>query len=311
MNSILHILYQTPGFIKFILDNKYQKKKDTVNNCYELFTITKNNNGSMIEPLLFRKQLGCINKLWMENNQQDSSEFLNFIINEIIKNVGKKVYLPHYDKYNDDIPIIKMLYDLICESKILHFKQTEFSELSNMFNSYNKKIIRCGLCRTKSFVIDPFIILSLGIPDDTENITLENCLDEYYKSEEIEYNCSFCGLSKKSNSRTLIFETSDVLIFLLKRFNKEQKIKKNIKYPEEIDITKYITNTNNNNNNNNIYKLFAVNIHNGTDMNYGHYTSYIKNLDNNKWYNYNDEHVSSINDFYSQDAYILFYNRTK
>mgnify|MGYP000927889442 CR=1 FL=1 len=93
-----------------------------------------------------------------------------------------------------DISLLKNIYPILYGKK--------FSFL------YNKKIIRCSLCRTKSFVIDPFIILSLGIPDDTENITLENCLDEYYKSEEIEYNCSFCGLSKKSNSRTLLFESS-------------------------------------------------------------------------------------------------------
>jgi len=43
----------------------------------------------------------------------------------------------------------------------------------------------------------------------------------------------------------------------------------------------------------------------------GHYTAYIKLLDENRWYNFDDSHVSAINeeDVKSGAAYVLFYRR--
>lgn len=45
----------------------------------------------------------------------------------------------------------------------------------------------------------------------------------------------------------------------------------------------------------------------------GHYTAYIKLLDEERWYNFDDSHVSAINeeDVKSGAAYVLFYRRVR
>jgi ubiquitin carboxyl-terminal hydrolase 4/11/15 len=59
-----------------------------------------------------------------------------------------------------------------------------------------------------------------------------------------------------------------------------------------------------------IYDLYAVANHYGTMMG-GHYTAFCKNFFDQKWYEFNDERVSRINEdeVVSSSAYVLFYRR--
>ncbi|KAK9092099.1 hypothetical protein Syun_027010 [Stephania yunnanensis] len=61
-----------------------------------------------------------------------------------------------------------------------------------------------------------------------------------------------------------------------------------------------------------LYELYALSNHYGS-MGSGHYTAHIKLLDENKWYNFDDSHVSLINEeeVKSAAAYVLFYRRVK
>lgn len=51
-----------------------------------------------------------------------------------------------------------------------------------------------------------------------------------------------------------------------------------------------------------VYELYAVLIHSGAIAG-GHYYAYIKDLDTNKWYNFNDSHVSPIDESVVQEAW--------
>ena len=85
-----------------------------------------------------------------------------------------------------------------------------------------------------------------------------------------------------------------------------RKLKNKVKYPvKELDLTKY---TSEYNKKSYKYNLFAVNIHsdNGS-IHSGHYYSYCKNIVDNRWYCYNDEHTVPINNLQSENAYLLFY----
>jgi len=59
-----------------------------------------------------------------------------------------------------------------------------------------------------------------------------------------------------------------------------------------------------------IYDLYAVSNHYGS-LNGGHYTAYCKNPVYNKWYEFDDSSVSSIDpgSAVSKAAYVLFYKR--
>jgi len=59
-----------------------------------------------------------------------------------------------------------------------------------------------------------------------------------------------------------------------------------------------------------IYDLYAVSNHFGS-MGGGHYTAFAKNPHFNKWFEFDDETVSSISEssVVSRAAYVLFYKR--
>lgn len=61
------------------------------------------------------------------------------------------------------------------------------------------------------------------------------------------------------------------------------------------------------------YDLYGVTNHYGS-LHGGHYTAYCKNHLTNKWYGFNDSHVSSVggdvaSTVVSNGAYILFYRK--
>ena len=97
------------------------------------------------------------------------------------------------------------------------------------------------------------------------------------------------------------------MIVVLKRFDNRGRKKNNfIKFPFELDLTKYCVGYKKNSYK---YNLISVANHDGS-LNSGHYYSYVKNQ-NGKWYTYNDTVVSQMesSNVVSQSAYCLFYKQ--
>ena len=113
-----------------------------------------------------------------------------------------------------------------------------------------------------------------------------------------------------------------ILICHFKRFSwTGQKIRNPIEFDEEIQIDaeyiclkeKYQTKKEIAQELNHVYKLYALIVHEGKSTKQGHYYSYIKNTNNDTWYEYNDNLVKMIGPNLNSvkkntnNAYILFY----
>ena len=105
MNSILHILQQTPIFYEFITqykfyDNIKHLSKEQINKLitfelFKLFRHSHENDNSVIVPNNFYEKIGKKNSIWAEHQQQDSQEFLIFLLSTIEEEIGNKViFLP-------------------------------------------------------------------------------------------------------------------------------------------------------------------------------------------------------------------------
>ena len=139
------------------------------------------------------------------------------------------------------------------------------------------------------------------------------CFKNFIKLEKLEANnewfCPDCKNHVKATKKMEIFNSPNILIIHLKRFRNNSKIDTLVKFPlDGLDISDFVINKKNGEKF--IYDLFAVSNHFGS-MGFGHYTAYAKNYFTNKWYDFDDSHVTekSESDIVNSSAYVLFYRR--
>ena len=323
INSILAILQQTPIFADYILNASYKDKiKSTDSILFQLYNIlnlSHTYDNYNINPDTFRKIVSLKNEMWGYNQQQDSQEFLSFLINSIEEEISEKVQFVPGRINNTNSTSINInnsmnnsmncnLISLMANNSWQNFIKKEFSIIKKLFYGMNHITITCNNCNNKSHNFDYFHILQLSCYD-----TLYECLDKFTKEEIVDEDnmikCDFCGKYNKSIKQTKIWTLPKILIIQFKRFqNSRTKISKMIDYPMTLNMSKYINNININNN----YTLYAVNNHHnhGNSINRGHYTSTVINRFDNKWYIFNDTNdLEETDDIINKNAYNLFYIR--
>ncbi len=254
MNSILHILQQTPTFIEYIsqakfkdsiikkinkkiLDkpelNKEQVLKEYV--CFELFRLLKTsleNDDSSINPSTFKSLIGKKNDMWNEYNHQDSQEFFNFLISQLEEEVGMKAeFLPGFNYYESNsqtpytVPIA--IKNVVAINALGKFQAREYSPLKNLFDGMGQSNRKCLCCNTTSTAFEPFLTLPVSVPiknksDMYKTFNIYDCLDHFSAEEQLDadnkMNCEMCGLKTQGHSKTLLWKTPKVLVIHIKRF---------------------------------------------------------------------------------------------
>ncbi|MFS7964623.1 putative ubiquitinyl hydrolase 1 [Helianthus anomalus] len=152
-----------------------------------------------------------------------------------------------------------------------------------------------------------------------EPLSLYTCIEAFLREEplvpEDMWFCPQCKEQRQASKKLDLWRLPEVLVIHLKRFaysrTMKSKLETLVNFPiHDFDLTKYVANKNNNRPQ--IYELYALANHYG-NLGSGHYTAHIKLINENKWYNFDDNHVSAISedDVKSNAAYVLFYRRAK
>ena len=150
-----------------------------------------------------------------------------------------------------------------------------------------------------------------------KTITLDGCLELFSKPEVLGENdlwyCPKCKKHQQATKKIEIWSVPDVLAIHLKRFESSRsfsdKIDATVEFPiEGLDMSKYVADEETQKTM--IYDLCAVDNHFG-GIGGGHYTAYVRNFVDDKWYYYDDSRVSPANplDAIRGSAYLLFYRR--
>lgn len=153
----------------------------------------------------------------------------------------------------------------------------------------------------------------------SEPLSLYTCLEAFLREEplvpEDMWYCPQCKDQRQASKKLDLWRLPEVLVIHLKRFSYSRSMKHKLEtfvnFPiHDFDLTNYVANKNNSRRQ--LYELYALTNHYG-GMGSGHYTAHIKLLDENRWYNFDDSHISPINedDVKSAAAYVLFYRRVK
>lgn len=149
------------------------------------------------------------------------------------------------------------------------------------------------------------------------SITLDECLKLFSKPEVLgvsdSWYCPKCKDHRQATKQLQLWNTPDILLIHLKRFENQRsfsdKIDVTVEFPiEGLDVSPYIVSSIEEKGT--IYDLFAVDNHYG-GLGGGHYTAYAKNETDGKWYYFNDSRVSPTdpNQSIAGSAYLLFYAR--
>lgn len=236
--------------------------------------------------------------------QQDSQELLMSLLDALHEDLnqaheveGNKPEVP---------PKSQDSYDLYVSRNI--------SPIVSLFNGKIIGTVNCMKCNHTTTSYEPFLYLSLSIPNKLlGTVRLSDCLKAFAEKEILDGpNQCFCPKCKKkvrSQKKTAIYSCSKILIIQLKRFASRGrytiKIDTLVDYPEKFDINPFTVEKNKT-----IYKLIGVVFHSGR-LTGGHYTSASLDRVSGQWFMFNDQTVKPVSskEIHNNRAYILFYER--
>jgi len=344
MNSILVILQQSPLFCDYMVSGKFKTlldknkyNQDNFNDLisyqiHKLFKVSLTLENAIITPSSLRYVCTKKDFSWGEQTQQDSCEFIQFLISNIEEEIGMKVEIltglninKKYKLYSVDVSIDS----IISTFDYYNFIKKEFSPIKTLFTGLEETKTYCSVCGNKKNNNQTFSILQLPIPveDSIETIDIYKCLDKWSEKETLDnmnrMTCDFCGVKSNIIRQNYIYKTPKILIIQLKRFKRDMcgmvssKINNKVNYPVlDLDISNYISNSSPSkiNSINSRYNLFGINIHlDFENIECGHYISIVKNRFDNNWYLFNDEkdpiQINKEHQIINKKAYMLFYYR--
>lgn len=315
INTTLQCLGHCTHFLEYVLNGEY--KQETGSLLTELREIFKelwvNDNG--VIPNRFLKYLHQHVRGINIMEQNDIQEFLTLFVDKLNACIAIRV--------TPEMALSRTQYADSQYDKLRHkidrawFNSVgiEYSPLVDFF--YGQSIVQviCGHCRKIHHTYEPFSILLLPLPGNSDGTDIIACLNHYILEETLndhthrgdDWKCDGCKQSVKSIKTTKFWRLPRILTICLKRFTHD--LRKNntyVKAPTQLDLSKYIigpetTNTNN------MYQLCSIACHAGSHNN-GHYYALCRNPDSN-WYMIDDTIITGFKDKYETPptSYMLFY----
>jgi ubiquitin C-terminal hydrolase len=318
MNSVIqclsHLLIFHPnnqGFLDACTNHCHKKNFDIIQEWLKLQKQLWSNKSS--DPIDPREFLKCfiqkVNEydLYFENFQQnDVDEFLSILIDILHRSLKDNIKINAYGSVKNEED--KIAYNSIISWK--NFFEEDYSFFTKKLYSQLLTSTHCSHCDYCTHNHDPLMVIQLPVTNNTDSII--KCFDEYCKLESVDkhnqWKCDKCNQRVCPKKKTIFWKLSDIIIILLKRYDKNnQKINKHISYPEILDMYPYSPNYHNLDL---YYKLSGFCVQSGT-MNGGHYYSICKNDIDKQWYLYDDDTVHHITKEVAlkKPAYCLFYKR--
>lgn len=339
LNSIIQGILGTlelENYFKNDLEGKFELAKQQLDHStikrmitYNIYKIFK---GGVIDKYLLNLRL-LFNHYSGDEGQQDSQEFLNYILDKIHEETKKSLCIEYnnvpdnvVNYWNriknlseDEIRKIKLFF--IEEDTVIkfcyywhNFLNKNYSIIVDVFGCIYVTEIKCSSCNNISVNYEYMITLPLSIENEGNN-NLDDLLGNYCKVEILKddnmYYCEICNKKTIATKMVKIWNLSKNLIILIKKYsNNLTKTNSIVKYPFNINLKSYIYNLKIKYWNDNYeYELYNVTNHIGT-VSSGHYYAYNRS-NNDEWYKCDDETITKVNkeEVSNCNGYILWYKK--
>lgn len=315
MNSALqclsHLITFHPNNEKFFRECKRADQNSLIYEWFQFQRLMWSNDKSVhLNPinLLKRFQELCLSKDLYFNNfdQNDVDEFLVLFLDLLHQGVKRDVKMTFSDKIDDVTDKINLKSNQTWK----RFYEKDYSYIVENFYSQLLAITSCTNCEYYTTNHDPIQVISLEINETASS--LDDCLSDYMKKlrldENNQWKCDECNQLVRPYKQTRLWKTSDILFILVKRYRNNQKINKFLEYPLKLSLKDY--NINYSTGKKNEYSLQSMAVHSGS-LGGGHYFAVCNNYLEDRWYEYNDSHISPIIDdkILKYSPYLFVYKR--
>lgn len=336
MNSALQCLFNTPELVEFFTSGAYLRDlrttgptKGRLAKTFADLIESMQSARTSVSPTVFKKEVGRFAPRFVGYSQQDSHEFLRFLLDGLNEDLNRVHRKPPYVERKDagKLPVSEQA-DLAWSDYV----KRNNSGIIDIFGGQLVSSVRCLTCSYQSLCFDPFLDVSVSIPrakqvrerygrlssntSSTSACTLDDCLEEFIKEETLDgddlYKCESCKERRVCTKRLQFYRLPSVLVISLKRFSDvgfREKVSTNVNFPiAKLDLSAYMLDRGMGAQ----YELFAVSNHMG-GVGGGHYTATCRNAQDHKWYSFNDSHVSptTSGQALGPAAYVLFYRRLR
>ncbi|TID15352.1 putative ubiquitin carboxyl-terminal hydrolase 12 [Venturia nashicola] len=130
-----------------------------------LDSIYKQNNSSL-PPRTFKNTLGKYGPQFSGFGQQDSQEFMSFLLDalhEDLNRIDKKPYIENPDSDDNRVADPEYVKEL-GEIYRSNYRKRNDSVVTDLFNGFYKNMMVCPICNKVSITFDPYSLLTLQLP---------------------------------------------------------------------------------------------------------------------------------------------------
>ncbi|KAK3095889.1 hypothetical protein FSP39_020374, partial [Pinctada imbricata] len=254
MNSTIQCLNNTSPLITYFLTDSYLYDINRENEMGshgevvdEFAVIVKalwSGQYRCITPRDFKFMVGKHQPMFAGHDQQDSQEFLTFLmdgLHEGLNTVKKRPKVPEQD--NDNLPDSEAAAIAWKHHKMLHK-----SVIVELFQGQLKSTLMCLTCRKQSVTFQAFMYLSLPIPSGSR-CSLGDCFRQFLREEKMtgssRWKCPRCKVERDSVKKIDLWKLPGILLIGLNRFVYEgqwrQKISSYVDFPvKNLDLGNYV-----------------------------------------------------------------------
>ena len=240
MNSIVQCLNGTTPLSRYFLDGSYRHhlnrtnhlgSKGRIADAYaQLVKDLWSEHDDIVVPSEFKEEIGKQQQTFKGNEQQDSQEFLAFLLDILHEdmNLARRPNAPPLPKDTDEdtegIPD-----DVLLKHEWSRYRLRNWSIIVDMFQGSLKSVLKCLSCGKTSTTFNTFMYLTLPLPAMNRSgkkggpLYLEECLSKFVEEEILEgddaWQCPRCKVPRKASKQLTIARLPMVLLIHLKRFS--------------------------------------------------------------------------------------------
>jgi ubiquitin C-terminal hydrolase len=241
-------------------------------------------------------------------------------IEETKDEAQKKIILDNYLEIKKQMPEESIVLESYKEMK--KYFGNSYSRITEIFSGFFRSSTTCPDCGFSSNKFDYFLHLPLELVPKAQ-MSIYDCMDMFCKEETLDeknmWECEKCVKKVRAVKQMKMWSNPVIMVVQIKRFGflRSGKDSRFVHFPvTDFDIGKMISKENKDDSKCYKYDLYAVVNHTGS-LNSGHYFTYCKDEDSNKWFKFDDNDVLPMPEIASIDrnavvtsnAYLLFYIR--